>query len=374
MWRPAATGGLDSLYVSYAGVLRPHWVELLRERKRMAQSRDALERSAAQVDICGDLFSIGASGRRRFDYVLRGDYLDLSVSGEDAGAMPLVWVQVSSEALSQSHVPEILSRLAELVENLGGDPASARVSRADICVDLVPIRPLGFITKRHWVGRARKKHEYSEDDVTTGWAIGLGGGIGARLYNKSIEIRQVSAKEFFYDLWAATGWDRESDVWRLEFEVWREVLGELGIRSPDELLERMADLFGYCTNWLSLRVPSETDTNRTRWPLDPLWAAVKRFDWSKAGPVRPLSRLKQAQAPSLASIYKRFASALTTFIAVSGATERSLSVSELVAGTVNYYDDKAGAPGSGFRRYVEDQVRAKVRRYNLRRNPWPVEP
>jgi hypothetical protein len=74
----------------------------------------------------------------------------------------------------------------------------------------------------------------------TGFAFGMGHHLGARLYNKSREIR-VSRKAWFHEVWgAAEGYRRPPpdgttgagmrawfDVWRLEFQLRREALREL---------------------------------------------------------------------------------------------------------------------------------------------------
>lgn len=74
----------------------------------------------------------------------------------------------------------------------------------------------------------------------TGYAFGMGHHLGARLYNKSREIRR-SRKTWFHEVWAkAEGYRRPPqdgasgpgqreffDVWRLEFQLRREALREL---------------------------------------------------------------------------------------------------------------------------------------------------
>lgn len=41
-----------------------------------------------------------------------------------------------------------------------------------------------------------------------------------QLYNKSLELAKVKEKPWIYDHWRANGWQGDSQVWRLEFNIW----------------------------------------------------------------------------------------------------------------------------------------------------------
>ena len=103
----------------------------------------------------------------------------------------------------------------------------------------------------------------------------MGGNIGARLYNKRLEIEKKSRKFYIYELWLAAGWDTSKQVWRMEYEAKREVLKQLGICKLDNLLQLQTALWIYLTqDWLRLAVPSLSDSNQTRWPTHPLWDQI----------------------------------------------------------------------------------------------------
>jgi hypothetical protein len=64
-------------------------------------------------------------------------------------------------------------------------------------------------------------------------------------------------------------------VWRLEFQLRREILAECSLTSPEEVLARRPNLWGYAMQWLSLREPVLGAT-RTRWPVAGEWLQVKQ--------------------------------------------------------------------------------------------------
>lgn len=87
-----------------------------------------------------------------------------------------------------------------------------------------------------------------------------------RLYDKVAEIEQQSDKRWFFPLWG-----RDSDVWRIEWQVRKKVLKRFGIITFADLFNQQGDLLRYlATEHETLRVRTP-DSNRSRWPLHPLW-------------------------------------------------------------------------------------------------------
>ena len=58
--------GIDSLYVSYKGVLREGLKEYLEERKRKAQSDDEMEQVFARMSIDDHVFEVMDRGAKGF--------------------------------------------------------------------------------------------------------------------------------------------------------------------------------------------------------------------------------------------------------------------------------------------------------------------
>lgn len=134
-------------------------------------------------------------------------------------------------------------------------------------------------TVRHWLSKI------------TGFTVCPGGTVMARIYDKVTHCKLLKedtrAKE--EERWREGGWDGESPVTRVEFQLRGECLKEFGVRNPDRLFDPETHrvfaswddvvdrMWRACLGWLSLR---NLDHKRAaRRTLDPRWAvlATARF-------------------------------------------------------------------------------------------------
>ena len=91
-----------------------------------------------------------------------------------------------------------------------------------------------------------------------------------RIYDKIAEIEEASHKTWFFDLWGVS-----EDVWRIEWQVRKNVLRRFGIRTFLDLADQQGDVLRFLSHEHdTLRVPSE-DSSRSRWPLHPLWVDLQ---------------------------------------------------------------------------------------------------
>jgi hypothetical protein len=89
-----------------------------------------------------------------------------------------------------------------------------------------------------------------------------------RVYNKSDEVQEASGKYWLYPLWGG----QTENVWRVEWQVRKESLKRFGLRTFQDLFDGYGDLLRYLVDdHTSLRVKTD-DSNRSRWPVHPLWA------------------------------------------------------------------------------------------------------
>lgn len=101
-------------------------------------------------------------------------------------------------------------------------------------------------------------------------ALGTGHTV-IRVYDKVAEIGQNSGKAFFFELWGQT-----DGVWRIEFRLRRERLKRAGIGTLGDIKERQNDVLReLAIHHTTLRAPLP-DSNRSRWPLHPLWRRLGR--------------------------------------------------------------------------------------------------
>lgn len=87
-----------------------------------------------------------------------------------------------------------------------------------------------------------------------------------RLYNKCDEINEVSHKTWLFELWGT-----DHDVWRIEWQVRKNMMRLLGISSFTSLAERQGDLLRLLVKDHTTLRTKTNDSNRSRWPLHPLW-------------------------------------------------------------------------------------------------------
>lgn len=343
------------------------WAQRLEGLKLAAQSTEGGERSNAQVRIGGHLFEVKDKGKERFAYVLVDNCFHIQLSSGKTSALPLAYVQLSSELLTALSVREAEERLRYIVNTLGKVKSDAQVSRVDLFVDFVSPLAMDAWKQDAWVTRAHKIWSHYEKRKFSGWSIGLGGVLGARLYDKTLEL-QKSKKDYLKPLWSAASWDEGQTVWRLEFEFKRDALKELSISSLDNLLPSLAGLWGYATtSWLRLTIPNPDDNTQTRWPNHPLWDGLAAVQWSDVPP-SPLSRLRKERIPSDESLFINGLGGLTSFMARHAITDLGEGFGEFLAHAERFHESYQRRSGKNLKGYVLDKVSDKARKYNTLEN------
>lgn len=355
--------GIDSLYVSYPGRLYENQDSRLKALKEQAQSPDERMAAGAQLPLGEHLFAVLDRGRRKFAYVLEDNWYSLSVASKDARALPMAHVQISSELITKAGVLEALRQLTDVVSRLGQCSGPPKVSRVDPFADFLTTLDFESISKEAWVKRARKRAVYHEADAITGIAFGLGGSVSARIYNKLLELLK-SHKDYLRPLWAQKGWDGMQPVWRLEFQIKRDVLPEMLVNSTERLMEAVPAVWEYlCTDWLRLAIPNPNDDTRARWPTHPVWHSLSRLDGPADGPT--LERVRKTRTPSDETLFKNGLWGLTSFMAREGITDYSEGLGEYLRQAEQYHAQHGDRDQAArLEHYILGKVLAKGRRFN----------
>ncbi len=141
-----------------------------------------------------------------------------------------------------------------------GEIEKTRISRLDICIDTDRIA-FGEEDRELFITRARAKANHCVDDSYTygkkfsGFTIGRGNPMLARIYNKKLEI-ETRGKEWFKAIWKENGWNEKDDVWRIEYQLRRKALRELNIDKVEDISEKEDQLWHYLTtNYLKMNHP-----------------------------------------------------------------------------------------------------------------------
>jgi hypothetical protein len=137
-----------------------------------------------------------------------------------------------------------------------------------------------------------------------------GGAISFVQYDKTLEGR-LRNQRFMEPIWCAAGWDGTASVIRHEARLRRDALRTFGLPTnvqgslddPWTFLQHIAEVWGYVVGqaphgddvsancamsgsqvdvaWIR-RVTPDADTNRSRWPTDPVWQLVQTAPFTDA--------------------------------------------------------------------------------------------
>ncbi len=275
--------GIDTLVLGFLvdSYLDVDDFKILSEAKEKAGERQFNKKGASATWFCVD-FTVYARGASGYEWILRNDDVKVCIARDARGGsvMPEVYVTFSSQYLWTEGAEVAVRKFKHWLEQWAMI-RDIKVSRCDLCVDLAMPFPV-IDLKNEVVSRARGKVEYSDSFKfehyvsgrrDTGYKIGSGS-VSARIYDKTVEII-VSQKEWFRDYWLKHGWDGEIPVIRCEFQIRRKFLKEMGVNTFEELIERLPDIWRYCTHdWLRIcHVGSET--NQARWKCKEFWKVIQ---------------------------------------------------------------------------------------------------
>lgn len=358
--------GIDSLYLTYKGQITEESSIRLETLKKLAQSQHPGEISLAQWQAGGHLFQVSDRASGLFAYVLRDNWFRLSVASRKAHALPLSTASISSEVLTLHGPRKAEAGLRAVIDSLGIIDSGPTVSRADICVDFVTDFPLHQIQDKDWITRARLIDRYTVNREFTGFSIGLGGDLTARLYNKTLEIG-TSGKTYFYDEWQRYGWTPKQTVWRLEFQFRRSILRELGVDTFADLLTKIGGLWTYATHsWLRLADPTSMLKKRADLPTHPLWQVLQKPEWLDAPPCQRV--IAPGQAPSDQRLYVNGLSAITAHMAREAIFDPDEAYQDFWEKARIYHNARAEITGLLFADYLKEKARLKARIYSTANN------
>lgn len=249
--------------------------------KKFKELKDKAQKEGKEhsLNIGGIELTVHASGVKFYAFRLScNDFLICFMDKETKTNSPITVRFLSSYLWSFGVIQAYLNFL-KWFNNFSVDVQSTKLSRVDPSLDADEISfkqkdAMGIVT------RAKGKTQHFVDEIYTsgrtfsGFTVGRGNPILARIYNKTFEINN-SGKLWFRDIWRNNGWDENKPVWRVEFQVRRQALIEFGIPTFDLFADKQDELWAYLTQeWLSLRKPCSD--NISRWKLTTKWMKVQR--------------------------------------------------------------------------------------------------
>ena len=352
---------VDSLYLSFKGQLHEEWFDHFTQFKMLARSPDDRLKALAQVRIGEHNFEVKPKGRGKYLFVIADGCFNIALSGKDASSLPFCYVQISSAFLEDVDVATAVDTLLSVI-NTFGTYDELSISRVDLCTDFTTNCPLDIIQCRDWVTRAHCYSSYYYCQHFSGFSIGLGGDLSARLYDKTLELSRFKKKNF-HKQWSELGWDGEKTVWRMEFQLKKQVLKELQVNTITELLDNLAGIWHYTTSsWLRLTIPDHNE-NQSRWPLHPIWVALSQVSWNNARLV-VMKRIRTARIPSDQSLYINGLGAITSFMACEGITDTKTGFNQFLTRASQFHSQPGEPIGKPFDEYIKRKVALKNKRFN----------
>jgi len=181
---------------------------------------------------------------------------------------PAFYVKFISFALWHTGPFALHTEFLEWAQSLGLKPAkSETLSRVDWAFDF--LLPEVDFDDNNLLSKSAKSAVHKDGRTLQTVQFGKGD-VVLRLYDKVAEIQQKSGKSWFFELWGA-----KENVWRVEWQIRKDLLRRFCIRTFDDLETHQGDLLRYLsTEHDSLRVRTD-DSNRSRWPLHPLWVQLQ---------------------------------------------------------------------------------------------------
>ena len=260
--------GLDTVECAY--YLRPaahctlDFGQLGIEKEVLRQSK---KREPKKIEIGGiDFFLQPYGSGSGYPFVIENEAMTIEFGEFNE---PSFFVTYRSIALWHQGAAALHQQFIDWSERLGFIAAKDEsLSRVDFTFDY--LLPGIDFTEDDFVSLSAKDSQHRKDRQVQTFSFGKGD-VMLRVYNKVAEITEKSQKTWFFNLWGGV----TENVWRIEWQVRKDVLRRFGLRSFTDLFEGQGDILRYLAQeHTTLRVPNE-DSNRSRWALHLLWQSLQ---------------------------------------------------------------------------------------------------
>jgi hypothetical protein len=269
--------GVDSLYLAldlrWRGDKFFQHLEELQQRAR-SMKRPAPGQLQTKDNAHALSYEVLEHGSDGYRWILNSTEWSILLSAAlQPTSRPNALVRLSSEGLWLHGVAECLDRTFALLESVEGFVIKPRISRVDICSDiLIPEEMWHKDLIEHKVGHFKKNSIHLGYEKLEGFRLGKGKFL-ARMYDKPLEIEDASKKYWFYDLWNIEKVPEDQCIVRVEFQVRREGLKQLAVDTVWDFVNHPRSLWDYCSRWVQFCINRDA-VKRDR-VLLPFWETVQ---------------------------------------------------------------------------------------------------
>lgn len=294
----ALSSGIDTLYLT----LNVDWSGSGFLSHLATLKTSAIESDKAVPSQIEDwLYLVQPYGRRGYEWLLESSEYTLRIGSWDIPKVskPSVIIEIRSEPLWRLGPGKAAGRILSLISLVSSSDLERqtvrdiKVSRADLCVDVLTPESFWNSEVLHSiVCRAktiRPFYRNSQLIELDGFKVG-NGDLVARLYDKKQEIKVKSRKYWMYDIWGLQAIPQGWTVIRVEYQLMRQAIKDLGLDTPDDLFCLSVNLWAYCTQeWLKLQDrPGNHHTQRKTLQ----WWSVVQGGYNQVQGAYPLVRYK----------------------------------------------------------------------------------
>ncbi|MBU0673268.1 MAG: hypothetical protein KJ950_01340 [Proteobacteria bacterium] len=302
-WGPELATGLDrlkfGLYVKWED---RSFFEILQAAKD--EAREINDSVPVSFSDNGDMvFNCHPAGRKGgYTYGISRADVNIFFSRRLDDTTPNIWIDIGSSSCWSPGYKFIISEILSFVAHLKGHILRDTVSEAHLCTDFIglDIEELPLDRYDHWITRANHYQSYQTRSQISGISLAQSegtlppgamvresgiefgrGDIMLRIYDKTLELQKNPAKQsLFASVWNRSKFD-EGHVTRVEFQLRRPVLRQLGINTLKDLEKKKTGAWKYCTHeWVRLSVAPVDRKNRhqDRAIMHPWWEMVQSVD------------------------------------------------------------------------------------------------
>jgi hypothetical protein len=235
---------------------------VIKEQLRMDKSREPRAVKLGGIEFFLQPYGSGSG----YPFVLSNEDFKLEM-GEFNN--PSCFVTFRSQALWRQSVTTLHEKFLAWAKAVGCEMQKPEaLSRVDFCFDYSLVER--DFDADSFVSLSDKDSQHRDHGTIQTFTLGRGD-VVLRVYDKIAEIRQQSAKVWFYELWG-----QEDHVWRIEWQVRKPILKIWQIRTFEDLAARQGTLLNFLAEHHDTLRSRTEDSNRSRWPLHPLWVDLQQ--------------------------------------------------------------------------------------------------
>lgn len=276
-------GGEDTVDLGWQVQWRPEAWKLLSRRLQEGQEGARAGDNGDPIVEFGDRSMVmraagRAAGNTYYAFVGDSEGLQFAIMDREEpwGKTPNVRVHFGAVALMVLGLDEAYRRARCTIERAGGVIEAEVVSRIDPCVDLIDLAVAEFVEAvigGRCVRRARKAQYFEDRSRWTGVAVGMGGAISLRIYDKVAECE--GTEKWTYLLACRFEGEIPDVVTRVEYQLRRRALKEFGIDTIEDWKQKRGEVLRYLIeDWFRIVAEKVDRQNTERFRACALWRTV----------------------------------------------------------------------------------------------------